>query len=147
MPLVWAVRPCSRHRLLAVVAVLFILALSLAVQLHFGSPWWGALTLVLLALSILPYYTRTEYRLDEEGVIARGLIGVYRRSWSEIRAWFAHDDGILLSPLAKPSRLAYTRGIFLRFHNNRDEVLERVEAYLGRQDHRDGNPSAEPEAD
>jgi hypothetical protein len=37
-----------------------------------------------------------------------------------------------LSPLLKPSRLAFTRGLFVRFDNNRDEVLRRVEACVGR---------------
>ena len=146
-PLVWDVRPCSRNWLLAAAVAVFILILSLAVQLYFGSPWWGGLTLVLLLLSVLPYYTRTHYRLDEQGVVARGAIATYRRSWSEIRACFPHGDGVLLSPLAKPSRLAYTRGMFLRFDNNRDEVLERVEAYIRRQNRGDGEPDAEGGAD
>jgi hypothetical protein len=147
MPLVWAVRPCSRNWLLAAVVALFILVVSLAAQLCFGSPWWGALTLVLLSLSVLPYYTRSEYRLDEEGVVARGFIGAYRRSWPEIRAYFPQADGVLLSPLTSPSRLAYTRGVFLRFDNNRDEVLERVAAYLGGREGADRDPNAEPRAD
>lgn len=143
----WDVLPCSRNWLLSVAVAAFILCLSLAVQLYFGSPWWGGLTVVLLLLCVLPYYTRTHYRLDEQGIVARGAIATYRRSWPEIRACFAHADGVLLSPLAKPSRLAYTRGVFLRFDNNRDEVLERVEAYLRRQDRGDTAPHAEPGAD
>lgn len=146
-PLAWAVRPCARNWLLAAVVVVFILGLSLAAQLQFGSPWWGALTLALLSLSVLPYYSRTHYRLDREGVVARGLIGTYRRPWSEIRAYFPHADGVLLSPLAKPSRLAYTRGIFVRFDNNRDEVLDRVEAYSGLHQRGNTSPDAESGAD
>jgi hypothetical protein len=141
------VRPCSRNWLLSAVVAVFILCLSLAVQLYFGSPWWGGLALLLLLLSVLPYYTRTHYRLDEQGAVARGLIATYRRSWSEIEGYFPHADGVLLSPLAKPSRLAYTRGMFLRFDNNRDEVLKRVEAHLERQNRGDDDPDAEPRAD
>jgi hypothetical protein len=129
------------------VVVVFVLVLSLAVQVFFDSSWWSAVTLLLLSLSVLPYYTRTHYRLDHTGVVARGLIGVYRRPWSEIRAHFAHPDGVLLSPLDRPSRLAYTRGVFLRFSDNRNEVLERVEAYLGRQSRGDAAADAEPRAD
>jgi hypothetical protein len=146
-PLAWDVWPCSRNWLLAGLALAFILCLSFVVQLYFGSAWWGGLTLVLLLLSVLPYYTRTHYRLDEQGVVARGPIATYRRSWSDIRAFFPHADGVLLSTLAKPSRLAYTRGLFLRFNNNRDEVLERVEAYLEHQKRGDGDPRAEPGVD
>lgn len=127
----WSVRPCTRHRCLAVVVAAFILALSLAVQVLFGSPWWGLLALLLLGLSVAPHYAGATYALTAEGASVRGLLVTHRRAWSEVKAHFPDAEGVLLSPLSKPTRLAYTRGLYLRFADNRDEVLACVERLAG----------------
>lgn len=140
--LVWSLRPCAGNPVLAVAVAALILSVSLAVQLYFGSPWWGGLAFVLLALSVLPYYAVTQYELNDEGAIVRGPFATHRRAWPEIRRYFPYPDGVLLSPLATPSRLALTRGLFVRFHDNRDEVLECVEALVGQPDGAESGPAA-----
>jgi hypothetical protein len=120
---------------------LFVLALSLAVQLHFGGVWWGGLAFVLLALAVLPYYAATTYELGEREIVVRGPLATYRRSWSEVRSYFPDAEGVLLSPLDKPSRLALTRGLYVRFGGNRDEVLQRVAALVERRAEDDGAAS------
>ncbi|HJN19195.1 MAG TPA: hypothetical protein QGH10_27125 [Armatimonadota bacterium] len=131
-PLAWSVRPCERNWPLAILVVVLIVALSLAVQLYFGGPVWALLALVLLGLSVLPHYTRTRYELNDEGVTMRGAFATYRRAWPEIKGCFPDPDGVLLSPLSSRSRLAYTRGIYVRFGGNKDEVTARVTAYIER---------------
>jgi len=130
-PLLWFVRPCARNRLLAAVVALLVLVVSLAVQVLFGSPWWGLLALLLLGLSVAPYYVGATYAVSEEGASARGLLVTHRRTWAEVRACFPDGEGVLLSPLQRPSRLAYTRGLYLRFADNRDEVLACVARFMG----------------
>ena len=73
-PLRWSVRPCARNPVLAVAVAALVLAVSLAVQLYYESPWWGGLALLLLTLSVLPYYASTQYELNDEGVVARGPV-------------------------------------------------------------------------
>jgi hypothetical protein len=128
--LTWSVRPCARNPLLAGVVVAFVLVLSLAVQVVLHSTWWGAVALLLLGLSVAPYYVGATYRLSEEGAAASGLFGTHRRAWVEVKGCFPDGQGVLLSPLGTPTRLAYTRGLYLRFADNRDEVLTRVEAFM-----------------
>jgi len=128
--LVWSVRPCARNPLLAVAVALFVLGMSLAVDVLFGSVWWGALALLLLAVSVAPYYVGATYVVSEAGAAAAGLFGTHRRRWAEVKGCFPDAEGVLLSPLARPTRLAYTRGLYLRFADNRDEVMARVEAFL-----------------
>jgi hypothetical protein len=113
-----------------VAVLLFVLGMSLAVDVLFGSIWWGALALVVLTLSVAPYYVGGTYVVSPEGAAATGLFGMHRRRWSEVKGCFPDADGVLLSPLARPTRLAYTRGLYLRFADNRDEVMARVEAFL-----------------
>jgi len=146
-PLVWSVRPCARNWPLAISVAALILLLSLAVQIHFGGPFWGMLTLVVLGLAVAPHYVRATHELNEECVKVRGLFTTYTRPWSEIAGRFPDKDGVMLSPLSTPSKLAYTRGIYLRFSENRDEVLERVEAYAARASERDDEPAGDDGAD
>jgi hypothetical protein len=129
-PLTWSVRPCTRNPALAVAVAVFVLTVSFGLRVLCGSLGWGLLALALLSLSVASYYTQTRYELSAESAVARGLFGTHRRVWSEVRGRFADREGILLSPLAKPSRLAYTRGLYLRFGDNREEVLKRVEALV-----------------
>ena len=142
-PLVWSVRPCTRNWPLAIGVVVLILLLSLAVQLYFEGPFWALLTLVLLGLAVAPHYVSARHELSEEGVKVRGLLVTYSRPWSEIAGRFPDRDGVMLSPLSTPSKLAYTRGIYLRFSENRDEVLERVEAYVARASGGDDEPAGD----
>lgn len=128
--LTWSVRPCARNRLLAAAVALFVLVMSLAVRVLFGSPWWGLLALLLLGLSVAPYYLGATYAVSQEGASASGPFATHRRAWAEVKACFPDADGVLLSPLSKPTRLAYTRGLYLRYADNRDEVLRRVEGFM-----------------
>lgn len=129
-PLVWSVRPCDANRPLAVVVIVFVLVVSLGMQLVGGGPGWAVIALLLLGLSVAPYYARVTYKISPEEASAAGWFGTHRRKWAEIKGYFPDAEGVLLSPLPKPTRLAYTRGLYLRFAGNRDEVMHRVEAYL-----------------
>ncbi|MGQ9730921.1 MAG: hypothetical protein ACUVX8_06545 [Candidatus Zipacnadales bacterium] len=123
-------RPCTHNPLAAGAVAFLILVISFGAQLAFGGAWGALLTLVLLSLSVASYYTRTTYELSGEEAIVRGLFGTHRRQWNEIQAIFPDAEGVLLSPLKRPSRLAYTRGLYIRFNNNREEVLGRVKALM-----------------
>jgi len=146
-PLTWSVRPAGRNRWLAAAVAAFVLAMSLAVQVLFGSPWWGLLALLLLGLSVAPFYVGATYVVAEEGASAGGLFATHRRAWTEVKGCFPDAEGVLLSPLERPTRLAYTRGLYLRFADNRDEVMDRVEGFMGQAAGVSGAPAPNGRAD
>jgi len=131
----------------AIAVAVFVLALSFVVQLVCGSVWWGLLALVLIGLSVASHYVESTYELSAEGAAARSLLGTHRRRWVEVKGRFAYPEGVLLSPLSKPTRLAFTRGLFLRFADNRDEVMARVEAFLEQAAGEPGAAPSDPGAD
>ena len=134
----WTVQPWRRNRALGVAVAFLILAVTFAVRVAFGSIGWSLLALVLLSLSVARFYLPTRYVLSAQGARMEGPFGTVEREWSAFRSWFAGTDGVLLSPLTKPTRLAFTRGIFLPFDDHRDEVLAAVEAFLGPRSSPDG---------
>ncbi|MCJ7458582.1 MAG: hypothetical protein MUP17_06300, partial [candidate division Zixibacteria bacterium] len=46
-----------------------------------------------------------------------------KMEWGKYRSFYMDKNGVLLSPFEKPSRLENFRGIYLRFNQNKDEVV------------------------
>jgi len=97
--------------------------------------WWsleglvyGLITCAVLVASVSRYLLPVHYRLTEREVAVTHA-GVTRRTpWDRFQKFHIHPDGVFLSPFGRPSRLDSFRGRFLRFKDNRDEVMAVVRA-------------------
>ena len=109
-----------------------VLGLSAAVSISFGGGGYGFLTFGLLTASLSRYFLPTRYKLSATGAcISRP--GVRRQvPWAQVRRFSVHPDGIFLSPFDRPSRLDAFRGHFIRFGENREEVIRFVQTQLPR---------------
>lgn len=85
---------------------------------------WFILSVVLIGGSILPYFSPTKYKLTDEQIIISSLFSKQKKKWEEYRGFYIDKNGVFLSPFKKPSRLENFRGIYIRFHNNSNEVIE-----------------------
>lgn len=101
-----------------------------AVILIFWGLWWFVISLVLIGGSILPYFLPTTYVLSEKEITVRSLFTRKNKKWTDYKRFSVDNHGVFLSPFSKPSRLENFRGIYLRFHQNRDEVVTFVERKL-----------------
>lgn len=113
--LTWRVHLVRRepHRL---PALLFALALGAAFS------WWifGALPPVLAALLLLVQATAdflfpVTYRITALELHADGLLSRKRLRWQEARRCLPSGEGLLITPLATPSRLDAFRGVLVQF--------------------------------
>ena len=102
--------------LAAIVALLF---------LSFGNLGWIGLALLLLALA--RYFLPTRYEFTAEGITVTFAGAAKLRKWSACRRYYPHAMGVHISPFEKPSALDPFRGVFLRFHSNREEVIAFLE--------------------
>lgn len=107
-----------------------IAATSVAVGWGFGAPGWGLFAAAVLLVSLARYFVPTSYALDAAGVRARFLGREDVRPWADVRALYAHRDGVHLSPFERPSRLDPFRGLFVRFAGNRERVLSFCESHV-----------------
>jgi hypothetical protein len=107
-----------------------ILGLSVAVTLSFESGGYGFLTFGLLTASLSRYFFFTRYALDASGVQISHLSMRRKIPWTQIRRRRIYPDGIFLSPFNRPNRLDSFRGCFLRFAENRDEVIQFVQSHI-----------------
>ena len=127
--LTWRVhlmRECP-ERLPWVLAIL--LAAGALAYVLFWNPLIALAVVAILGGAVGEYLFPIEYRLTPETAEMRNGLSWRRIAWSDVRRTAVLEDGVKLSPLTRPSRLEATRGVFLRFHGNRDAVLAAVERF------------------
>lgn len=78
------------------------------------------------------YWLPQRFKLDGNGASMRCGISVTSIEWSAVKRALPTEEGLHLSPLAKDGRLDSFRGVYLRFSNNREEVLEAVRRLWGK---------------
>ncbi|HLV78774.1 MAG TPA: hypothetical protein VKT32_00795 [Chthonomonadaceae bacterium] len=81
---------------------------------------FGALLPVLAAVLLLlgaagEYLFPISYQITAEGVFANTFAGRNALPWKEARRCWRERGGLVVSPLAKPSRLDAFRGVQVRF--------------------------------
>ena len=102
-------------------------ALSLvASRVFFGTFTPGLIALFLITASLAEYLFPIRYEIDSSGASARTLTARTRIEWSRVKRFYLDDRGLKLSPLSRRTRLEAYRGVYLRFGDRRDEVIEAV---------------------
>ncbi len=119
----WKSCPYKEHPRKTMFLVIFLIAIWVGVYFSFGL-YGIIIALILLGGGLLPYWLPTYYSLDEEGIKIKGIILEKVKKWEEFRSYYEDKNGVFLSPFAKPTRLENYRGIYVRFNNNSNEVID-----------------------
>lgn len=127
----WVSFPAVENLKKTTIATIFIIGLSTLLYFLYG-PIYGFLSILFLGFSLLPYYTPTTYRLNEDGIEVKKVFYTIKKSWSNFRSFYPDKNGVLLSPFPIPTRLENFRGIYIRFRGNREGVLSVVESMMDR---------------
>lgn len=93
--------------------------------------WFGSIIPVLVmafavAGALSDFLLPVTYRLTSTHASASTLVGKQLIAWNDVRTVYLDDSGAKLSPLPGPSRLEAYRGVYLRFGDRREEVLDTV---------------------
>lgn len=128
--LAWRCHPVRRQPVRGIVVVtVLVVVFWLLAQYTSSVPFAFLLTLVVF-FSLSAYFFPTSYRFSQHGVHVKTLITSFERPWSTYRSYWPDRNGVLLSPFPRGSRLENFRGLFVRFENNKDEVLAYVRQYV-----------------
>lgn len=127
----WVSFPAVENLRKTTIATIFIIGLSTLLYFLYG-PIYGFLSILFLGFSLLPYYTPTTYRLNEDGIEVKKVFYTIKKSWSNFRSFYPDKNGVLLSPFPIPTRLENFRGIYIRFRGNGEGVLSVVESMMDR---------------
>ena len=127
----WSVFPFLEDTRRSAIVVSVIAAVGVLVHLAFGDAFLTVLSLAILIVSLHTFFTKTTYRLAENGVTVT-TVGVKTfKTWSAFKRYSPDMKGVTLSPFAKPSRLDPFRSVRLLFGGNRDEVVAFISKRIG----------------
>lgn len=90
---------------------------SVVPALVMGMVFLGALSDFLLPVS----YTLTTTHASASTLVSKRMM-----AWKDVKKCYLDDAGVKLSPLSRKSRLEAYRGVYLRFGDKREEVLQAV---------------------
>lgn len=129
--LTWVVWPARTHLLIGLLVLAFIAGVSVCVYLSMDSRVYAGIAFFTLIVAVSPYFLPTSYSVDETGVTVDSMLGRRTKLWGTLKVHFHDGDrGVLLSPVSRFGTLARTRGIYLPFQGNKEQVLAVVEKHL-----------------
>lgn len=116
-----------------IIAIVVPVVIWVIIFLFWGAGWF-ILSLVLVGGSILPYFLPTKYKITKDGIVVNSLFTKQKKRWEYYRSFYVDKNGVFLSPFRKPTRLENFRGIYIRFHKNKDDVVEFIRNMMERVD-------------
>ena len=125
--LAWTTFPFSRNWKVSAGVIAFLLVVFFFVYQWIHSILFLTICMVLVIGSLAGFFFPTEFQLTETGLVVRSLFGTQERPWASFRSFYPDRNGVLLSPFPRPSRLENFRGVYVRFDNNREQVLAFVQ--------------------
>lgn len=89
-------------------------------------------TALIMFASAADFLLPVRYTITNESVKCRMFLKSTEIQWNDIKRCYVDDNGIKLSPLGRRSRLEAFRGVYLRFANNKEQVIEIVKSHRNR---------------
>jgi hypothetical protein len=120
--LTWVSHPAKTRKVATALVVVFLLTVYILVFELTHSMLMVVLAILLFTMSLSTFFFPTRYEITSEKVIIRYLFTNVQKDMSSFRSYFPDKNGVLLSPFIGPSRLENFRGIYLRYHQNKEEV-------------------------
>lgn len=126
----WTVHPLKANWKVSIGLIAFLIAINTAVYFSFDSLTFLFLSIVFLFGSLSSFFLPTTYILNNEGITVKSVFRKSTRNWSYFKSYYSERKGVFLSPFPQPSRLENFRGLFIRFNNNKAEVVEFIKQRL-----------------
>jgi hypothetical protein len=130
LPLVWQVDLGRKQAGKRWFVVLLALLAGWVGWLMVGNWLLALIAPIAVLFSTTELFFPLKYRIDPRGASVRCGFGVTGIAWPDVKRVLADEDALKLSPLANPSMLAPFRGVLLRFAENKEEVVSRVEHHM-----------------
>ncbi len=124
----WSTHPVKRSAKISILVILLLFVIWLLVYLTTFSPLLTVLSVVIMLGSLSPFFLPTHYELDDKKVKVKFFFNTKEKEWSTFRSFYVDKNGVLLSPFERPSRLENFRGLYVKFNENREEVVDFVKS-------------------
>jgi hypothetical protein len=128
----WSTHPVKRNLKISILVALFLLLIFVCVYFTTYSYFLTLLSVVIMLGSLSPFFLPTYYQLSSDKIQVKFLFNNKVKEWREYRSYYVDKNGVLLSPFVSPSRLENFRGLYLRFNQNKDDVVNLVKEKIKR---------------
>jgi hypothetical protein len=111
---------------------LLLFALSVGIFWFAFGTFWGLFSLLVIGLVLLPFYTKTHYRIEEGKIYIKKPFYVLEKDLSYYKKVLKDRYGLFLSPFKKSIPLENFRGLFLQVDDEslRDELFEYLKGVI-----------------
>ncbi|HEY3781630.1 MAG TPA: hypothetical protein VGL56_11130 [Fimbriimonadaceae bacterium] len=130
-PLIWQVRLWTKEpKKLFIILAACCLA-GLVGWLLFSQIAYVLIGFACVAAATAEFWLPQQYKLDPKGASARCGLATTAITWEEVKRVIPDQKGVKLTPLAADGKLSPFRGVYLRFGEKRDEVMQTIEERWG----------------
>jgi hypothetical protein len=127
----WTYQPWRETPGRATLALGFTVLAAVLLHQVGGSLLLTVLLTLAVAVQLAALLIPTRCRMDATGIMARGILGWERRTWSGIRRVGIGPSGVLVSPFATARRLDRFRALVLPLpRQRRDDLVAAVRTIL-----------------
>lgn len=126
----WRSHPFRKKKLTSLLVVFCLVVVWISVYLTTFSILMTILSIFILLGALSTFFLPTEYELTSDKIKVRFFFSQREKDWSFYRSFYVDKNGVLLSPFEKPSRLENFRGIYIRFDQNKDQVVKFVSSKI-----------------
>ena len=128
----WQAHPAGERVGAAILGAVVILAITAAVFLFSGNWGWSVVSIVVLGAALNRFYLPSRFTIDADGITARFPLRTQRFRWQDVRRFVIDEHGGYLSTRSTRSWLDAYRGLHILFGNQRNAVIDRIRAHVGR---------------
>lgn len=123
----WSVHLARRYPAKAIISLAFVAAAT-AVGCALAGPYVALVVAAALVASLSDFLFPVKYLVTPDGASCRMLLKSSEIKWANVKRCYVDALGVKLSPLDRVSKVEAFRGVYLRFGNNQDEVIETVKS-------------------
>ncbi len=123
----WIDHPLRKSRKNLLLVIFFIILAPAVVYFSTRSIFFLVLSLIFLLGSLSTFFLPTTYELTQDGIKVKFFFNTRKMEWGKYRSFYVDKNGVLLSTFDKPSRLENFRGLYIRFNQNKDEVVNFIQ--------------------
>ena len=146
--LTWISHPAKLRKQAAIITTIFITIILTIIYVMTKSWLMVILGMLIFTGALSTFYFPTRYEVTSEKVKIKYMFTSVEKELSMFRSFYPDKRGVLLSPFIRPSRLENFRGIYLRYHDNKDEVDAFIKSlFETRQTDQNPNQATEAEGD
>jgi hypothetical protein len=126
----WIDHPLKKSGKNLLIVLLFLVIAPTVVFFSTKSIFFLFLSIIFLLGSLSTFFLPTTYELSENSLKVKFFFNTRQMEWGKYRSFYADKNGVLLSPFEKPSRLENFRGLYIRFNQNKEEVIDFIKTKI-----------------